>query len=172
MLVVNAPFLTVNSTPGKRPHLFSMNISLGLATLVLGEVLGGALPAWLHSFSWLMPPLPPWASLLLASQPDPRSYQLALLFAGAIAAPSFIPLFMLTNDRPSRGILPSRVGGRGAHARRGGGGEDEGRGRLRRPGLGSSIPSAARIHTLLHTPSFFLTLVYILTGFGAGLFIP
>ena len=171
MLVVNAPFLTANSTPGERPHLFSMNISLGLATLVLGEVLGGTLPAWLHSFSWLMAPLPPWASLLLASQPDPRSYQLALLFAGAIAAPSFIPLFMLTNDRPSRGILPSRVGGRGVHARRGGGGGDEGRGRLRRPGLGS-IPSAARIHTLLHTPFFFLTLVYILTGFGAGLFIP
>ncbi len=163
MLVVNAPFLTANSTPGERPHLFSMNISLGLATLVLGEVLGGALPAWLHSFSWLMAPLPPWASLLLASQPDPRSYQLALLFAGAIAAPSFIPLFMLTNDRPSRGILPSRVGGRGVHALRGGGGGDEGRGCLHRPGLGS-IPSAAHIHTLLHTPFFFLTLVYILTG--------
>src|SRR5260221_14683810 len=44
---------------------------------------------------WLMAPLPPWAASLLASQPDPRSYQLALLFAGVIAAPSFIPLFML-----------------------------------------------------------------------------
>jgi MFS family permease len=42
--VINAPFLTANSTPEERPHLFSMNISLGLVTLVLGEVLGGALP--------------------------------------------------------------------------------------------------------------------------------
>jgi MFS family permease len=169
MLVVNAPFLTANSSPEERPHLFSMNISLGLVTLVLGEVLGGALPAWLHSFSWLMAPLPHWASSLLASQPDPRSYQLALLFAGAIAAPSFIPLFMLTNGRRPRGSLPSRVDGRGVHSRRGG--VDEEGGRLHRPGLGS-IPSAARINTLLHTPFFFLTLVYILTGFGAGLFVP
>src|SRR5260221_13492659 len=45
LLVVNAPFLTINSTPEERPHLFSMNISLGLVTLVLGEVLGVALPA-------------------------------------------------------------------------------------------------------------------------------
>src|SRR5437588_7090325 len=33
ILVVNAPFLTKNSTPGERPHLFSLNIVLGLVTI-------------------------------------------------------------------------------------------------------------------------------------------
>jgi MFS family permease len=156
LLVVNAPFLTINSTPEERPHLFSMNISLGLVTLVLGEVLGGALPAWFRSMPWLMAPLPPWAASLLASQPDPRSYQLALLFAGVIAAPSFIPLFML------------RAGG-----------VDEGRGRLHHPQsniLQRHTPSISftlsRVNILLRTPFFFLMLIYIFTGLGAGLFIP
>ncbi len=185
LLVVTAPFLTANSTPEERSHLFSMNISLGLVTLVLGEILGGALPTWFRSLPSLMAPLPSWADSLLANQPDPRSYQLALLFAGVIAAPSFIPLFMLSNDRP-----PSR---------RGGGGEEEGRGRLRRPTWWSmrrpapdSLRSSprrgplrrplwgeislsftiSRIKTLLHSPFFFLVLVYVLTGLGAGLFIP
>src|SRR6266446_8469242 len=141
--VINAPFLTANSTPEERPHLFSMNNSLGLVTLVLGEVLGGALPTWFRTMPWLMAPLPPWAASLLASQPDPRSYQLALLFAGVIAAPSFIPLFML------------RAGG-----------VDEGRGRLHRPAH-SSIPhlqapswslALTRLNILLRTPFFFLML--------------
>jgi MFS family permease len=156
LLVVNAPFLTINSTPEERPHLFSMNISLGLVTLVLGEVLGGALPVWFRSMPWLMAPLPPWAASLLAGQPDPRSYQLALLFAGVIAAPSFIPLFML---RP--------------------GGVDEGRGRLHHPQsniLQRHTPSISftlsRVNILLRTPFFFLMLIYIFTGLGAGLFIP
>ena len=166
LLVVNAPFLTINSTPEERPHLFSMNISLGLVTLVLGEVLGGALPAWFRSMPWLMAPLPPWAASLLASQPDPRSYQLALLFAGVIAAPSFIPLFMLNNTPPQ--------------SRRGGGGADEGRGCLHRPAH-SIIPylqapswslALTRVNILLRTPFFFLMLIYIFTGLGAGLFIP
>jgi len=154
LLVVTAPFLTANSTPEERSHLFSMNISLGLVTLVIGEVLGGALPTWFRSLPWLMSPLPPWADSLLASQPDPRSYQLALLFAGAIALPSFIPLFMLSNDRP-----PSRRGGRE---------------RLRRPLRGEVTLSftISRVKTLLRSPFFFLVLVYLLTGFGAGLFVP
>jgi MFS family permease len=191
LLVITAPFLTANSTPEERPHLFSMNISLGLITLVLGEVLGGALPGWFRSLPWLMAPLPPSASSLLASQSDPRSYQLALLFAGVIAAPSFIPLFMMSNVRPPR---------RQSHSpqpRRGGSGEDVGRGRLRRPALVSAtqsisetnLPSRspwewlplhgiswqyvwARVNTLLRSAFFYLVLVYVLTGSGAGLFIP
>src|SRR6266581_2021755 len=98
ILVVNAPFLTVNSTPGERSHLFSLNIVLTLVTIVLGKVIGGVLPVWFHSISWLMAPLSPWSSWLLANQPDAHSYQLALLLAGIIAGPSlgpglFIPYF-------------------------------------------------------------------------------
>lgn len=165
MLVITAPFLTANSAPEERPHLFSMNISLGLVTLVLGEVLGGALPAWFRALPWLVAPLPAWAASLLASQPEPRSYQLALLFAGVIAAPSFIPLFMMSNVRPPRRNLESR---------RGGGGEDEGKGHLRRPVLESLSQSLtmSNIYRLLRSSFFILLLLYILTGSGAGLFIP
>src|SRR5713226_869585 len=151
LLVVNAPFLTINSTPEERPHLFSMNISLGLVTLVLGEVLGGALPAWFRSMPWLMAPLPPWAASLLASQPDPRSYQLALLFAGVIAAPSFIPLFML-----------GRGGGRLHHPQS----------NILKRHTPSISFTLSRVNILLRTPFFFLMLIYIFTGLGAGLFIP
>ncbi len=42
--VLNAPFLTTNSVPDERAHLFSLNMVLILATAVLGEVLGGVLP--------------------------------------------------------------------------------------------------------------------------------
>src|SRR5436853_123273 len=107
LLVITAPFLTLNSTPEERPHLFSMNISLSLITLVLGEVIGGVLPIWFQSIPWLMAPLPYRVSSLLAIQPDARSYQLALLFAGVIALPSFIPLFMMSNVRPPRRIRQS-----------------------------------------------------------------
>jgi len=92
-LVINAPFLTRNSTPEERSYLFSVNISLGLITLVIGEVVGGALPLWFRSQGWLMAPLPSWAAPLLASRPGPRSYQLSLLFAGIIAASCLAPLF-------------------------------------------------------------------------------
>jgi MFS family permease len=175
LLVVNAPFLTINSTPEERPHLFSMNISLGLVTLVLGEVLGGALPVWFRSMPWLMAPLPPWAASLLAGQPDPRSYQLALLFAGVIAAPSFIPLFML-----GRGGGRADAG-RVFHEGTGGGTADDHKG----PPLPTPPPSPlrtddgvsiklalSRVNILLRTPFFFLMLIYIFTGLGAGLFIP
>src|SRR5947209_3539873 len=136
ILVINAPFLTRNSSPRERPDLFSMNISLGLITLVVGEVVGGALPIWFRSLSWLMAPLPMWAARILASQPDPRSYQLSLLFAGLIAAPSLIPLFLLRNDLPPVSEL--------AQSRRGGGGW---------AGCGGAcaarVPSPCRIEKLL-----------------------
>src|SRR5579864_3228453 len=135
-----------------------------------------------------MAPLPPWAASLLSSQPDPRSYQLALLFAGVIAAPSFIPLFMMSNDRPQQNnhSRASFLEGN-RQPRRDGGGADAGKERLRgtvsdsvSPALhlsqwwkNISLPSIMEsIKTLLPSPFFFLALVYVLTGLGAGLFIP
>jgi MFS family permease len=100
LLVLNAPFLTRYSTSSERSALFSFNIVLGLATTVLGELLGGFLPAWFQSSSWLMAPLPAWLVPFLARQPEPRAYQFALLLAGIIAAPSFIPVFMLSDEHP------------------------------------------------------------------------
>lgn len=101
ILVVNAPFMTRYSTPDERPLLFSFNIVVTLATTVVGELLGGALPGWFRAISVFMAPLPSWLALFLARQAEPRSYQLALLLAGIISAPSFIPLFMMSNERPT-----------------------------------------------------------------------
>ena len=182
LLVITAPFLTLNSTPEERPHLFSMNISLSLITLVLGEVIGGLLPIWFRSIPWLMTPLPSWAFSMLATQPEARSYQLSLLFAGLIAIPSFIPLFMMSSVRPPQRIksnsslplYPNDTASQslGSNSRR-----------LLRPSSGRWLPWTGRgevfsshtislINTFLRSAFFFLVLVYVLTGFGAGLFIP
>lgn len=106
VLVANAPFLARHSTPEERSHLFSLNIVLMLIATVIGEVLGGLLPIWFRAHSWLMAPLPDWSNWMLAQPPLARSYQLALLLAGIIAVPSFIPLFMMQSDRPQRDTQP------------------------------------------------------------------
>jgi MFS family permease len=184
VLVVNAPFLTANSTSDERPHLFSLAIVLTLVTTVLGEVLGGALPLWLRSISWFMVPLPAWYSWLLAAQPLARSYQLTLLLAGIIAAPSFIPLFLISEPRPSRGgRQPQTAPHRPLSPREMVGIElDE-----VEPLIGSPAqPNASfwsRLQPLLHwrrqplrvfllQPLFVLTMFQALLGAGAGLFLP
>ncbi len=145
VLVINAPFLTRNSTPGERPHLFSLNLVLGLITGVIGSVLGGALPGWFHSIPLLMGPLPAWLNGLFASQANPRSYQLALLFAGVIALPSFIPLFLMSDDRVGRVVQASGEGRNVEESRRGGGGADDGRGPLWSPVPAADQKSALQI---------------------------
>ena len=147
-IVVNAPFLSLNSAPDERSHLFSLNIALGLVTTVLGNVIGGVLPVWFRNTSWLMAPLPSWLGPVLAGQPDPRSYQLALLFAGVIAIPSLIPLFMLKeNKTPPRSNLSPAF-----------------------PSLNTNLLLASRI--FVFSPIFLLILVQVMIGAGAGLFIP
>jgi len=162
LLVITAPFLTLNSTSEQRPHLFSINISLGLITLVLGEVIGGILPVLFRSIPLFMEPLPKGTSFLLASQPEARSYQLALLFSGMIAIPSFVPLFMMSNVRPSRRIKNSstRQSSPGKWFSREGW------------GVASFSHIVSLINIFLQSAFFVLVLVYVLTGFGAGLFIP
>jgi MFS family permease len=102
--VLNAPFLTKNSTPDERAHLFSLNIVLILATAVLGQLLGGTLPPVLAQ--WLQLRETPFSmfsylSWLLAAAPLARSYQIVLLSSVIIALISFIPLFLMTADRPT-----------------------------------------------------------------------
>ena len=168
-LVVNAPYLTANSTPEERPQLFSLNIVVQLGTTVLGEILGGALPQWLRMVSWLMAPLPPQIHWLLAEQSLARSYQLSLLAAGLIAIPSLIPLFLMSNDRNllygSASAHPSSTHG------------EEGVLKQTRTGLlqfkkwyKTFIMMRPRI--VIASPFFALLLAWILVGLGAGLFIP
>jgi len=119
---------------------------------------------------------------LLATGLDARSYQLALLFAGVIAIPSFIPLFMMSNIRPNRRIKPISSLPSSAD-----------KSASRTPLSSKDIPSRSStgiwlswaergeayfsdtislINIFLHSAFFFLVLVYVFTGFGAGLFIP
>ena len=180
-LVVNAPFLTLNSTPEERPHLFSVNIVLGLATIVVGKILGGALPIWFRGTAWLMAPLPPWLTLALARQPEARAYQFALLLAGIIAGPSFIPLFFMSNDHPHEAIpargSPSLVVtdlSRPPSLFT----PDNGEPKEQRKDL--LFPFMKKIERLrkippgviIASPIFLLTLVQVFIGLGAGLFVP
>ncbi|HEU5375985.1 MAG TPA: MFS transporter [Ktedonobacteraceae bacterium] len=158
-LVINAPFLTRNSEPEERPHLFSLNLALVQITTVLGEVLGGALPAWfLHSRLWTVS-LPGSLTWLLAAQAEPRSYQLALLCSGLLSLPSFVPLFLMGNDRPE--AVPARA----APAKQM---------LLWRSWLSTAWErlQPASLSAFALTPFFALVLVQILTGLGAGLLIP
>jgi MFS family permease len=161
ILVINAPFLTRNSFPAERPDLFSLNIVLTQITTVLGELLGGFLPVEFAHSSWWMAPLPPWLNGLLDSHAETRSYQLAMLVAGLIAIPSFMPLLLLSNDRPRAS-------------------QERASQREKRPTFSwNSWRAAARrwtrpsyVHSLLLSPFFALALVQTLTGLGAGLIIP
>ena len=167
-LVVNAPFLTRNSTPTERPQLFSLNIVVNLGTTVLGEVLGGTLPLWLRQVPWLMTTLPPVLNGFLASQPLPRSYQLAMLLAGVIAAPCFIPLFLMDDDRPQH---PPSATPAALLLENGMSGESASKTSLR------TIIIELRAYSthprkMLTSPFFTLLLVQALIATGAGLFIP
>ncbi len=205
IVVVNAPFLSTNSTPSERPHLFSLAIVLTLATTVLGEVLGGALPLWFRSIPWLMALLPTWSAGLLAAQPLARSYQLALLLAGVIAAPSFIPLFLMGDDRPHNLPRPSvfrpvfsrlrhpldffkrlplfSLPDTFAHRAKVSGNENNGN-RLKKEVHAEGVqmdekskqPGLSRSKDLLRAflfrPLSVFIMIQLLTGAGAGLFIP
>jgi MFS family permease len=194
MLVVNAPFLTVNSAPAERSLLFSLNIVVSLITTVLGELLGGILPVWLRAWPWAMAPLPYGLNGLLVSQPLARSYQLALLIAGLIAAPSFIPLFMMSDDRPHQAAEPAHGHDQSVPAE---GVEVQGVEVLTEGSVGHTAESlqvhmgVGEVHTgvmtirkrialwrstdirvVVGSALFTMILVQILIGMGAGLFIP
>jgi MFS family permease len=171
ILVVNAPFLTTNSTSDERPHLFSLNLVLGLITAVVGNIVGGLLPGWFRHIPLFMAPLPAWLNVLLASQPDPRSYQLSLLFAGIIVLPSLIPLFLLSNDPP-----PGRVSPRPSSVLV----SSMAKATTKPLSLSNATPALTRtsvgqwlalLPVILRSPIFLLSLVQALIGAGAGLFI-
>jgi MFS family permease len=190
-LVVNAPYLAQNSTEQERPHLFSFNIVVSLGTTVLGEVLGGALPLWFRALPVLMAPLPPSIHWLLAAQTLPRSYQLALLSAGLLAGPSLVPLFLLSDDRPSHasGAVPTSMTATSLAPTSDITTCREPPCESQAPGFTPRLVSWAQqgwlaltkwwkttrtmnIRSVLMSAFFVLTLVQGLVGLGAGLFIP
>src|ERR1019366_5278367 len=159
LLVLNAPFLTRYSTSGERSLLFSFNIVLALATTVLGELLGGFLPGWFQSNSWLMAPLPAWLVPFLARQLEPRAYQFALLLAGIIAAPSFIPVFMMSNERPNP-VTTTRVS------------QEERVPLLRTLRIALQKSRQIDIRAIFRSPLTMLLLVVALISLGRGFFVP
>ncbi len=167
-LVVNAPYLTTNSTPEERPQLFSLNIVVQLGTTVLGEVLGGALPQWLRGIPVLMAPLPSRIHWLLAEQTVARSYQLSLLAAGLIAIPSLIPLFLMSDDRKyvygSASAHPSPYAEKGVLKQT--------RTNLLQFQKWYKAFTMMRPRVMIANSFSALLLAWILVGLGAGLFIP
>jgi MFS family permease len=156
-LVINAPFLTRNSTPDERPHLFSLNLVLSLVTIVLGKLIGGVLPVLFMHTSWLMAPLPAAFAGALVGQATPRAYQLSLLAAGTIAAPSFIPFFLMREEkRATSTTSATTIRMRIVIAR----------------AVGVALHMLRHPRAIIRSPLFLLTLMQALIGFGAGLFIP
>jgi MFS family permease len=163
VLVLYSPFLARNSSPAERPHLFSLTIVVGLVSIVLGEVLGGALPIFLRAHSWSIIPHLSW---FLVSAPLARSYQITLLFGTLLGLPAFLPIFFITNDRPTSIRSEQRrfwFPHKGARTN---------------PHDGKSGPSTTdlsfwlRMRSHLSSPLAVLMGVNLLLGLGAGIITP
>ena len=101
-LVVGAPLLAGGSHESSRSHIFSLNASLALVTTVIGQALGGYLPDLVNLPAIMHLGLLTFVGPLLVAGAQARSYELTLLLAGLIAAPSFIPILMMDPTPPTR----------------------------------------------------------------------
>ncbi len=163
--VLNAPFLTSNSIPDERPHLFSFNVVLILATTVLGELLGGVLPVWLREHPWAMLL---GLSRLLASETLARSYQIALLYGFLIALTSFIPLFLMTAYRPAHATSQRQPFWRASW-------KDFKKDTITRPDatdLGITLSFWQRLRLFLLSPLAVMAGAYVLGSLGTGMLTP
>ena len=171
--VLNAPFLTANSTSDERPHLFSFNIVLILATAVLGELLGGTLPPvlaqWFHLHEYSSSIFSD-LSWLLASKPLARSYQIVLLCSVLVALTGFIPLFLMTADYPTHGRSeqqPFRFLREIWRTSRKKFKENQDA-----TDLGITLSFWLRLRRYLWNPLVIMTGSYVLAGLGNGIFLP
>ncbi len=98
-LVINSPLLAAYSQPEERTALFALNNALLFLAAVVGSLLGGVVPAWLGTpsvaHSGLLKALAP----LLVPGAKAQTYELAMVLLGAIAVPSVIPVYAMTDDR-------------------------------------------------------------------------
>ncbi len=169
-LVIGAPLLAGGSQESARSHIFSLNASLALISAVIGQALGGFLPNLVSlpaiSQSWLLHLLSPF----LVPGAEARSYELALLVAGIIAAPSFIPIILMDPTPP---IRPSARQAELLPAKRAGALLAEAQWWVNR-NLQARHMAHLRSEVLafLRGPIGRLAAVEGLIGLGAGLFIP
>jgi MFS family permease len=110
VLVINAPFLAANSTTRDRTALYGLNNALQFLASIIGSLLGGVLPGWFAAHAIRDFGLPQAFSPLLAANPQARAYQLALLVLGALAIPSIIPIFLLSEQPRKRTTASQRSG--------------------------------------------------------------
>ncbi len=169
-LVVGAPLLADGSQDSARSHIFSLNASLALITAVIGQVLGGYLPSLVSlpaiSHAALFHAVEPF----LVSGVKARSYELALLVAGVISAPSFLPIILMDPTPPPRrqAAQPGALTGSGLSLAL-----TEARQRLNASLRALKLPQLwAAVVNFLRGPIGQLALVEGLIGMGAGLFIP
>ncbi|HEY7350318.1 MAG TPA: MFS transporter [Ktedonobacterales bacterium] len=168
-LVIGAPLLADGSQATARSHIFSLNAALALITAVIGQALGGYLPHLVSlptiSDSGLLRAIEPF----LVSGAQARSYELALLLAGVIAAPSFLPIILMDPTPPRQ---PTALPGQRA-AKRAGAALAGARQRLSSR-FQALKPPRLRTEALkaLRGPIGQLAMVEGLIGLGAGLFIP
>ncbi|HEV2238791.1 MAG TPA: MFS transporter, partial [Ktedonobacterales bacterium] len=101
VLVVNAPFLAANSDEAERTPVFALSNALGFLAAVLGSLLGGFLPRVFASAAVRHAGVIQALAPLLARGHLAQSYELAILATGAIALPSILPIFWLTETRPA-----------------------------------------------------------------------
>ncbi len=165
-LVIGAPLLAAGSTESSRGHIFSLNAALALVTTVIGQALGGSLPTLASLPAVVHSPLYQAIQPALVAGAKAQSYELALLLAGLIAAPSFLPIILMDPTPPAR------------------------RQRMPQPEQAAESPLSERKsglillwdarlraaldegRVLLRGPIGQLALVEGLIGLGAGLFIP
>lgn len=173
-LIIGAPLLAAGSTESSRGHIFSLNAALALVTTVIGQALGGSLPMLASLPAVVHSPLYQAIQPALVAGAKAQSYELALLLAGLIAAPSFLPIILMDPTPPARRQgrpQPERAA------------ESPLSGSKSRLILlwGARLPwlSRARLRAalaegrqLLRGPIGQLALVEGLIGLGAGLFIP
>jgi MFS family permease len=167
-LVIGAPLLAEGSQDAARSHIFSLNASLALITAVIGQALGGYLPDLVSLPAITQSGLYQAIAPLLVAGEKARSYELALLLAGVISAPSFLPIIIMDPTPPLRPAASPNAPTSNASFLLA----------STRQRLSNQLrgPNLARLRaeavTLLRGPIGQLALVEGLIGLGAGMFLP
>jgi MFS family permease len=165
-LIIGAPLLAAGSTERSRGHIFSLNAALALVTAVIGQALGGYLPTLASLPAVVHAPLYQAIQPALVAGAKAQSYELALLLAGVIAAPSFVPIILMDPTPPARRHGMRQTDSASEHQ------ESAGK---RAIILGWRVRLSAALaegRRMLRGPIGQLALVEGLIGLGAGLFIP
>ncbi len=172
-LIIGAPLLAEGSTESSRGHIFSLNAALALVTTVIGQALGGSLPTLASLPAVVHSPMYQAIQPALVAGAKAQSYELALLLAGLIAAPSFLPILLMDPTPPAQ--RQAGVSGAGAPVRASATTRRSGDQRYKRIALllRSTLRAAwVKGRQALRGPIGQLAVVEGLIGLGAGLFIP